>query len=600
MTKKISSVFFIITAFVFLSGFGGDPSSDITSGELQEHITYLSSDQLAGRLPGTPGDKLAQEYIMNKFKSYGLLPAGDNGNYIQSFEMITSVALGKNNSFTELSPSDRSFTLGVDYTPLGFSTDGSTQSNLVFAGYGISAPGSNYDDYAGIDVTGKVAVIMRYTPFWNDPHNSSLRNYASFIVKTITAKEKGAAGIIFVTGPQDNETDELVGLSFNNGYPDAGIPVINLTRDAFDDLFSSTGKTIAGIQDEINSSGSPASFETNIKVSIEADVDPQTITTGNVVGMLEGNDPTVSDEVIVIGAHYDHLGYGEYGSLYAGTDRVIHHGADDNASGTAGVIELAQKLAAEKETLKRDVIFILFSGEEAGLLGSNFYTKSDEFENLNIVAMLNMDMIGRLQDNKLVIYGIGSSPMWETTIKNLNNSYNFDITYTQAGFGRSDHSSFYSNNIPAVHFFSGTHTDYHRPSDTYDKINSTDAEKIVKLVYDVTKEIDNEKTRPEFTKAEEENDDNRTMGNIRIYVGTIPDYAYDGKGMKLSGVKEGGPAEKGGMQAGDIIIKFGEKTVENIYDFMYAMQSYKPDDVVDFVVLRDGKEVNLKLTMEKR
>ncbi len=600
MIKKLSSVLITILAFISFTGFGGDPNSEITSGELQEHITYLSSEKLAGRLPGTNGDKLAQDYIIENFKSYGLLPAGDNGSYIQSFEMITSVTIGKNNSFTELSPDDRSFTLGVDYTPLGFSTDGNSEATLVFAGYGISAPESNYDDYEGIDVKGKIAVIMRYTPFWNDPHNESLRNYAPFIVKTIVAKEKGAAGIIFITGPQDNETDDLAGLSFNNGYPDAGIPIINITRNTFDELFSSTSKNIAGIQEEINSSGSPASFETNIKVRIETDVDPQTITTGNVVGMLEGNDPSVSHEAIVIGAHYDHLGYGEYGSLYSGTDKVIHHGADDNASGTAGVIELAQKLASVKETLKRDIIFILFSGEEAGLLGSNFYTKSDEFENANIVAMLNMDMIGRLQDNKLVIYGIGSSPMWETTIKNLNNTYNFDITYTQGGFGRSDHSSFYSNNIPAVHFFSGTHTDYHRPSDTYDKINAPDTEKIVKLVYDVTKEIDNERTKPEFTKAEEEGNDNRTMGNIRIYVGTIPDYAYDGKGMKISGVKEGGPAEKGGMQAGDIIIKFGEKSVENIYDFMYAMQSYKPDDVVDFVVLRDGKEVNLKLTMEKR
>jgi C-terminal processing protease CtpA/Prc len=264
------------------------------------------------------------------------------------------------------------------------------------------------------------------------------------------------------------------------------------------------------------------------------------------------------------------------------------------------VLELAQKFSSQKNSIKHDIVFMLFSGEEAGLLGSNYFTKSDNFKQMNVVAMLNMDMIGRVNKNQLIIYGIGSSPVWETTIKNLNNNYNFDITYTQAGFGRSDHSSFYSNNVPAVHFFSGSHEDYHRPSDTYDKLDYSGQEKIVRLVYDVTSELDNEVTPPEFTKAEEESNENRTMGTVSIYVGTIPDYAFSGKGMKLSGVKEGGPAEKGGMKAGDIIVKFGEKSVENIYDFMYAMAEYKPDDEVDIIVLRDGKEVTLKITLEKR
>lgn len=594
MFKKVSLILLVFCSVYSFLGFS-DPVTDITSGELRDHIMYLSSEELAGRFPGTEGDRLAQEYIINQFKAYGLKPGGDNGTYIQNFQMTTSVAMGVNNSFTAGS---QTYTLGLEFTPLGFTTDGSVSGDLVFAGYGITDQQSGYDDYAGIDVSGKIAVILRYSP---NPHNAAFQEQSSAVVKTIKAKEKGAAGVIFVSGPVDEPDDGLLALSFSNSFRDAGIPIINITRSTFDKIFVSSGKTISALQDEINNSQKPSSFALDgVSASIQTDVDLQQITTGNIIGILEGSDPNVSDEAIVIGAHYDHVGYGEYGSLYSGTDKVIHYGADDNASGTAGVLELAQKFASEKNNLKHDIVFMLFGGEEAGLLGSNFFTHSQSFQNMNVVAMLNMDMVGRLKDNKLVIYGIGSSPIWETTIKNLNAPYNFDITYTKSGFGRSDHSSFYSQNVPAVHFFTGTHDDYHRPSDTYDKINYEGSENVIKLVYDVTKEIDSETTAPEFTKAEEDNNENRQMGSVRIYVGTIPDYAYSGKGMKISGVKEGGPAEKGGMLAGDIIVKFGEKEVTNIYDYMYAMAEYKPDDEVDIVVLRDGVETTLKVKLEKR
>jgi aminopeptidase YwaD len=594
MFKRNSITLIVLFVVCFSFGFS-DPNTEITSGELKDHVIYLSSEELAGRFPGTTGDKLAQDYIIEKFKSYGVKPGGDNGTYLQNFEMMTSVKQGVNNNFTV---GRQSFTSGQEFIPIGFSTDGSIEGNLVFAGYGINDSKSGYNDYKDIDVSGKIAVILRYSP---DPHNAEMQEQTPLVVKTIRAKENNAAGIIFVTGPVDDPDDRLVDISFSNSFRDAGIPVINITRETFDKVFASSGYTIQQLQDKINNSGQPSSFElSGVTAGIQTDVEQVTITTGNVIGVLEGNDPSASNEAIVIGAHYDHLGYGEYGSLYSGTDKQIHHGADDNASGVAGVLELAQKFASQKGSIKHDIVFMLFSGEEAGLLGSNFFTKSDKFKEMNVVAMLNMDMIGRIDKNQLVIYGIGSSPVWEPVIKNYNTNYSFDITYTKGGFGRSDHSSFYSNNVPAVHFFTGSHEDYHRPDDTYEKLDYSGQEKIVKLVYDVTSELDSEVTPPEFTKAEEEGDENRTMGSVRIYVGTIPDYAYSGKGMKLSGVKEGGPADKGGLQAGDIIIKFGEKDVETIYDFMFAMGSYKPDDEVDFVVLRDDKEVTLKVVLEKR
>ncbi|HLT24940.1 MAG TPA: PA domain-containing protein, partial [Ignavibacteria bacterium] len=306
MFKKVG--LFVIVLFTGYSFFGfSDPNTDITSGELKEHIVYLSSGELEGRFPGTEGDRLAQQYIIDQFKSYGLKPGGDNGTYIQNFQMTTSVAMGMSNSF---SSGSNNFTLGLDFTPLGFSTDGSASGSLVFAGYGITATENGYDDYADIDVSGKIAVILRYTP---NPHNAAFQEQSPVVVKTIKAKEKGAVGIIFVSGPVDEPDDGLLALSFSNSFRDAGIPVINITRSTFDKLFSTSGKTISALQDEINNSGKPSSFELNdVSVNMQTDVDLQQVTTGNVIGILEGNDPNVSDEAIVIGAHYDHVGYGAY------------------------------------------------------------------------------------------------------------------------------------------------------------------------------------------------------------------------------------------------------------------------------------------------
>jgi len=320
----------------------------------------------------------------------------------------------------------------------------------------------------------------------------------------------------------------------------------------------------------------------------------------NVGGVIEGNDPVLKNEYIVIGGHYDHLGVDQLkeSSMYKGTDKQIHNGADDNASGTTGVLEVAEKLASIKNELKRSIIFLTFSGEELGILGSTFYTNNPSVDIKSIAAMLNMDMVGRLNaESNLTIIGAGTSSKWKELL-NQKNNYGFNLSMSDGGSGGSDHQAFSNKNIPVLFFFSGTHSDYHKPSDDVDKINFAGEEKILKYVYDIAYDIQKMNARLDYVKVEEKAQ--RPSGTTRVTVGTVPEFGYSGNGYKLSGTTEGSPAAKAGMKAGDIIIKFGKKAVGNIYDFMYAVQDYKAGDKVEIVALRDGKEMSFTLELIAR
>ncbi len=613
MKKKFSFIILVPVLLLYSFGFydGKDDiekvrNNDITKQEIYQHIKYLASDQMEGRFPGTPGDSLTESYIANEFKKYNLNTFGENG-YLQPFEIYTHVKLSGTNDFEiDLNGAGSSYEVGKDFTPLGFSGSGKVKGDMVFVGYGISAPDQNYDDYKdrngnNIDVAGKIIVVMRYSPGGSDVHNNPFEKFEASRYKAIQARERNAAGIIIINGPNTGEEDKLIKLSYDNVLQDAGLPVISCKREIIENIFNKNGLDFLRIENEIDSTKTPNSFELkNAKALIEVNVEPVKVITDNVIGFLEGNDPVLKNEVIVIGAHKDHLGYGLYGSLYTGTDRQIHNGADDNASGIAGLLEIAQKVSVNRNELKRSILFMAFGAEEAGLIGSAYFTKSKLFDKLNIVAMINMDMIGRLVDNKLVIYGTGTSSIWDNILDSLNHPYNFVITKTPDGFGPSDHSSFYAKNIPVLHFFSGTHKDYHSPTDDYDKINSAGEVLIADLVYDVAMDIDRMSVKPDFIKVVTNNNENRSMGSVKVYVGTIPDYSSTAEGMKLAGVKEGSPAEKGGLQAEDIIIKFGSKDVKNIYDYMYAMGEFKPGEEAEIVVLRGNEQVTLKVVLGTR
>ncbi len=577
-------------------------SAEITSKELLQHVRYLSSDELAGRKTGEEGNRLAAQYIANEFASYGLTPMGDHGSWFQNFPFLASVRPGKINRLT-FSQTGWVLTCEMNdgFRPLSISGDTSVSAPVVFAGYGIAADSLHYNDYQGMDVRGAIVIVLRYSPK-GATNDSIFAKYTPFMVKAFTAREKGAAGIIFVNGPLYGEEPILAGFTVGENA-NAGIGVMTMQWTLLDSLFRRQGKDLRSIQRRLNTELKPASFLlTGVNGDFQTQIEKVYGTTANIVGYIEGSDPTMKSEALVIGAHMDHLGMGGAGSGSLQPDTVaIHHGADDNASGTAGLLELAQYLSQHRDQLKRSVLFTSFSGEELGLFGSEYYVKHPAIPLERTIAMINMDMIGRLKDSVLVVEGMGTSPGWEQLVRQENTD-SLRLKFKPDGYGPSDHSSFYGQNIPVIFFFTNLHENYHRPSDTWDKINYGGEEHVVKLVNRVALAISDAKDKPAFTKVSGVSS-GTTGGDrqgIRVSLGVIPDYAEDVAGMKISGTRPGSAAEKAGLKGGDILVSFGGKTIKNIYDFTYLLGEYKPGDVVTLIVKRGSEEVSLKATLEAR
>ena len=381
------------------------------------------------------------------------------------------------------------------------------------------------------------------------------------------------------------------------------MPVIHCKREFVDRMLKAVnGKDLATIENEIDKDLTPRSqVLAGWKAVGETSVERNNVAAKNVVAVLEAEGP-LAEETIVIGAHYDHLGYGGRGSLAAGAHggtakKVIHNGADDNASGTAALIETARRLAADRDKLKRRVVFIAFTGEESGLLGSAHYVKDPLIPLDKTVAMLNYDMVGRLKDDKLVIFGTGSASEFDALIDRLAKDRGFKLTKNPSGFGPSDQASFYAKQIPVMHFFTGTHRDYHRPTDDTDKVNARGMRRVVELVEDIAMELATTEKRPTYREVKR-GARTATKAGSRPYFGSIPDFAGGDDGYKISGVAKGGPADKAGLKGGDAIIKFGKSKIANLDDFDNALRKYKAGDKVKLTVNRDGKEVELEVTLD--
>lgn len=586
-------------------------STAISEADLRRHVETLASDAMEGRLTGAPGGKRAAEYVAAAFKAYGLEPVGDAGTYMQSFEFTAGVSLGKDNALTAtIAGKALDLKADVDWRPLSFSRTGAiAPSDVVFAGYGISAPkdGENaeYDSYAHLDVAGKWVMVYRGLP--NDVDSKTrihLSRFSDIRYKASTARANKAAGIIFAPAP-GIDADELPKLSYESGSGASALPVIAVGNKAAGAMLARANTDLAGLNRRLDAGEMAGGLPlAGVKVGANISLAYERRNGFNVLGRLDLDGPANAPSLI-IGAHLDHLGRGEAsGSLARAEERgQIHHGADDNASGVAGLLEIAEFLAAERKAGRmqgvRDVVFAAWEGEELGLLGSSHFVddakKQAGKDTLVSVysAYLNMDMIGRLKD-ALVLQGVGSSSAWTREIEQRNAVIGLPVTTVMDTYLPTDATSFYLAGVPILAAFTGSHEEYHSPRDTADLINYKGLYDITRLMSLIARSQAQAESAPDYIKVEKPQSQGR-VGNV--YIGTIPDYVTEGvKGVKLSGVVQGGPAAKAGVQGGDVIVGLGGATLENIYDYMQAMNGLKVGQETSIVVERNGKKVDLKIT----
>ena len=579
----------------------------ISPDKLRQHVEYLASPQLKGRGTGMPELNRAAKYIVNYFKRAGLAP-GNGKEYLQKFTVTVGAKLGPKNHVTVTGNGTPGRKLAVekDYVPLNFSDSGAGTLGLVFVGFGITADEHRYDDYLHMDVSGKAVIALRNEPQKDDDKSpfdgKQPTQHSQIVAKAINARNHGAKAMILVNDqPGPAEEDLLLKFGSLTGPDNAGILLVHVKREAVDEWLKPSGKNLSALERMINEKLEPQSFYLpEPKLDLSVDVRKIPAATQNVIGILRGSDPKLADEAIVIGAHYDHLGLGERNSLAPSQAGKVHPGADDNASGTAALLELASTLAARKADLKRTIVFLAFSGEELGLLGSSYYTKNPAWPLERTVAMINLDMIGRPKEGKVYIGGMGTSPIFKELVEQANRT-GLTLSYQQGGYGPSDHSSFYVKNIPVLFFFSGLHADYHKPSDLPDRLLYAEEARVADLVLRATEVLAVREERPAFVRVQEP----RPVvggggGGYGAYFGSIPDMGEEVEGVKFADVRDGSPAAKAGLKGGDILVEFAGKPIKNLYDFTYALRAHKPGATVSVVVLRAGERMTVNVTLEQR
>jgi hypothetical protein len=599
-----------LTGLLALAGARAMADNEASEGRLRRDITYLASDECEGRGPGTKGIDKAAEYIAAKFKKAGLKPGGPKGDYFQPFTISAgkSVLKGQGNLVLR-GPQGQQIELtpGKDFTVTGASGGGELTAPLVFAGYGATAPRIGYDDYKGVDVAGKIVVLLRRVPRWDNdqvPFDGKAKdNHAALITKFGNAESHRAAAVLLVNDSSELATkgDEL--LPFDTPAlrgVNLSIPILHVRRSALDPVLrSSLGSGLRELEQDISRDLKPRGAPLQgWGARVEATVERPTIPVKNVIGVLEGSGP-LANETVVIGAHYDHLGYGGgFGSLAPAQDRgtKIHHGADDNGSGTTSVLELARRFAALKDRKGRRLVFMTFSGEERGLLGSRFYCNQQPlFPLKDTVAMVNLDMVGRLPDetSKLLVEGVGTAREFEKLVTELGEKHKFQLVKKAGGLGPSDHDSFCRKDLPVLFLWTGLHKDYHRPSDTADKINVRGMRRIVDMAEDIVTRLAAEPERPQFVKVSTPVTPVRGKG---ARLGIQPNYEDDKEGVVADAVTAGGAADKAGLKAGDRIVEIAGRAVRNIQTYTAVMAAQQAGQIIDVTVLRGGKKLTLKVT----
>jgi aminopeptidase YwaD len=586
----------------------------IRAWELVSEVAVLASPQMEGRASGSPGAARAAELIANEFRKAGLVPGGEGGGYLQPFDLIANVRAGKTTRLSVTIPGappreSRIDFIGADFNPFSFSEDGEMEAELVFVGYGITAPELGYDDYAGIDVKGKAVLALTHEPRERDQQGpfsaAGAFHYATNRYKAVNAREHGAAAIFLMYDPNNHgEERESVYSLTGASSPGSGIVAISLKRRVAEALLRRTGFTPSRLQQEIDERLAPKSFlvpEAKIKAKVA--LIRERGTTANVIGILPGRDPVLKEEAVVIGAHYDHLGLGGENSLAPDAFNIVHLGADDNASGIAALMALARAFVAAGGA-RRTLIFVAFSGKEVGLLGSYHYVKHPPVPIERTVAMINLDSVGRLRDQRLYVQGVGSGEGLGKIVKQASRGLGLELTLRDDGLRPSDHTAFYAEERPVLHFFTGPHLDYHRPSDTVDKINAEGLRVVTTVAYRTAAAIADRPAPIAYLRTRgspPSEGGGERAGGYGPYFGSIPDLSESKvPGVLLGGVRPGSPAEQAGLKAGDIIVNFAGVTVKNLEDLTFALKTKRPGDLVEVIFLRAGKTQQAQATLQQR
>ena len=639
-----------------------------SSVRLLNMVKVLAADEMEGRGVGTRGLDMAAEYIAEQFREIGLKTDLFDGTPFQMFTIGGDPQLGpvEDNSLVIQGPkqddADQKKVLRVreDFEPMAIGGSGEVTAPLVFVGYGITAKDWGYDDYANVDVQGKVVLMLRKEPQQSNAESvfngSRTTQHATFNSKVTNAMRHGAAAVIMVNddyevqqrkerlekdwreavaklteavrqfaqqglpgdadvkeaqktlaelavriddmrAAAEEDQDELPGVGGAGVASNKEtIPVFFCRRNAVDQIVKQAlGIDLVTLEHKIDVGPTPQSQSLEgWTAECQSNIVRQDYRVKNVVGVLEGTGP-LADETIVVGAHYDHVGFGGRGSLARGS-KDVHNGADDNASGTAAMIELAQRLAARSAPSRRRLVFVAFAGEESGLLGSAHYVKQPPYPLEKTVLMVNLDMIGRLTDNQLTVGGTGTAEEFDALLDQLNESYQFALRKQPQGRGPSDHASFYRHDIPVLFLFTGLHADYHRPTDDYDKINLDGMVRVTDLVADIVDSLDDAPQRLTFQKAT-----GKPRFRIRPagpFLGVMPDVSWQEEGFAIMSVVPDSPAAAAGLQAGDVIIRLGDEEIAARGDIAGAIRKYGVDKEVALRVLRKGEELTLKVVFK--
>lgn len=591
--------------------------SDISEADHRTHVAYLASDELEGRQTGSAGSRAAADYARNQFREAGLAGVGLPPSYSHQFEFTKRIETASDGNHLKLESSghvsfEKSFEVETHFRPLSFTSSAEISGGVVFAGYGLSVPGElgeGYDSYSGLNVSNKTVLVLRYVPEdVSAERRQVLNRYAGLRYKAMIARDHGATGILIVSGPNSPNAGELIPHSFDSSLAGSEIVAASVSSEVADYLLAPVHKSTESLQSALDGENPHAEggFEIpGLTLTLGTAVDQVKGSDHNVIAYLPPAEPGPDSEYVIIGAHYDHLGHGGSNSLQRkGEEDDIHNGADDNASGTSVILELAGSLAARKAKdpsgFQKGILFALWSGEEIGLIGSTHFAEDHSPFLEQATAYLNFDMVGRLKENKLVLQGVGSSSIWPGLIERKNVLAGFGLTLQEDPYLPTDATVFYNRGIPILSFFTGSHEDYHRPTDTADKVNYPDLTRITEFAERLVLDLISDDQRPDYVKVERAMNEGGSRDSMRAYLGTIPDYASESKGVKLSGVSGGGPADKAGMKGNDIIVEFAGKKIANIYDYTYAIDAVKIGQPVKVSVMRDGTKLDLEIVPEAR